>query len=266
MDRLLVRLERTFLRKLAIEQLTTFLVGGMGLVYVLGMLRPEFLGHLALDPALVTRQPWRLVTYLFLPPPTSLIWVLFALYFTWLIGSNLESAWGPLKFNVYYLIGALGTTAAALITGEPQTNAWLNMTLYFAFATLFPDYEILLFFILPVRIKWLALIGGALVIYAFLEGGVGAKAAIAAAFANYLLFFTEHLVALARGRRAEIRQRARRAAGGAPSTAPPPKKAEGRACAICGAKQDDGADIRVCSCEKCGGAPRDLCLEHARSH
>lgn len=266
MDRLLVRLERTFLGKLAIEGLTTFIVGGMALVYVLAMLRPEFLGYLTLDPALVTKQPWRLVTYLFLPPPTSLLWVLFALYFTWLIGSNLESAWGPLKFNVYYVIGAIGTTVAALVTGEPQTNTWLNMTLYFAFATLFPDYQILLFFVLPVRIKWLALLGGALVVYAFLQGGMGAKAAIVAAFANYLLFFTEHLIALARGRRAEIRQRARRASGGVAIVAPTKKPAPGRTCAICGAAQDEGADIRVCSCEKCGGRARDLCLEHARNH
>jgi membrane associated rhomboid family serine protease len=264
MDALLSRLERTFLGKLAIERLTTFLVGGMALVYVLGMLKPPFLGFLHLDPRLVTTQPWRLVTYLFLPPASSPIWVLFALYFTWLIGSNLESAWGPLKFNVYYLLGALGTTAAALITGEPQTNVWLNMTLYFAFATLFPDYQILLFFILPVRIKWLALLGGALIVYRFVDGGIGEKAAIGTAFANYLLFFGAHLASLARGRRVEVRQRARRDAQSAAATAAVEKK-NARACALCGVRQDDGADIRVCSCEKCGG-PRDLCLEHARNH
>lgn len=259
MDRLLARLERTLLGKLAIPNLTTFIVGGMAMVFVLGMLRPAFLGFLELDPRLVTTQPWRLVTYFFLPPATGLIWTLFALYFTWLIGNNLESEWGAFKLNAYYLVGAIGTTVAALVTKEPQTNVWLNLTLYFAFATLFPNYEILLFFVLPVRIKWLALVGGVLVVHSFFTGGLGAKAAIGAAFANYLLFFAGRGVALARGRQLAVRQRARRAAS-APTARPAT-----RSCAICGAKQDDGADIRVCSCDKCGG-PRDLCLEHARSH
>lgn len=262
MDRLLVRLERTFLGKLAIENLVTFLVGGMAMVFVLGAVREEFLGWLTLDPHLVTTQPWRLVTYLFLPPQTSLIFTLFALYFTWLIGTNLESEWGAFKLNAYYLVGAIGTTVAALVTGEPQTNLWLNLTLYFAFATLFPDYEILIFFVLPVRIKWVALLGAAGIVYAFLRGGLGEKAAIGAAFANYLLFFAERGVALARGRRLAVRQAARRAKQ---STSAAPARKEGRSCAICGARQDDGADIRVCSCEKCGG-PRDLCLVHARNH
>jgi membrane associated rhomboid family serine protease len=262
MDRLLARLERSFLGKLAIPNLTTFIVGGMAMVFVLGMLREGFLDFLTLDPRLVTTQPWRLVTYLFLPPATGLIWFLIALYFTWLIGSNLENAWGSFKFNAYYFVGALGTTVAALVTRQPQTNVWLNLTLYFAFATMFPDFEILLFFVLPVRIKWLAMLGGAFILYSFFTGSMGEKAAIGAAFANYLLFFAEHGVALARGRQLAVRQRARRAAHAA---SVPPAKAAGRSCAICGARQDDGADIRVCSCDKCGG-PRDLCLEHARNH
>jgi hypothetical protein len=82
-------------------------------------------------------------------------------------------------------------------------------------------------------------------------------------FANYLLFFAGHIAALAKGRRTLVRQAARRAEQRPQATE---READTRACAICGAKQDDGADIRVCSCEKCGGVPRQLCLEHARNH
>ena len=263
MDRLLARLERTILGRLAIERLTTFIVGGMAIAFVLCQLRPEFRDHLTLQPELVSTQPWRLVSFLFVPPERTLIWVFLALYFTWLIGTNLEQEWGALKFNVFYLLGALGTLAAGFITGAPQDNEFLNMSLFFAFATLFPDYEIRLFFILPVKVKWLGLLSGALVLFQFVRGGLGTKAAIGVVFANYLLFFAGHIMGLVRGRRMLVRQAARRAKQRPRATE---REEDTRTCALCGAKQEDGADIRVCSCEKCGGVPRQLCLEHARSH
>jgi membrane associated rhomboid family serine protease len=263
MDRLLARLERTFLGRLAIEKLTTFIVGGMAITYVLCLARPEFMMHLILVPQLVPSQPWRLVTFLFLPPATSMIWVFFALYFTWLVGSNLEHEWGPLKFNFYYLFGAIGTAAAGWITGTPQTNIYLNLSLYFAFATLFPDYVIRLFFVLPIKIKWPAMLSAAYILFKFVMGGTSTRAAIGVVFANYLLFFAGHIIALVKGRRALVRQAARRAEQRPQSEE---REENVRACAICGAKQADGADIRVCSCEKCGGKPRELCLEHARNH
>lgn len=263
MDRLLARLERTFLGKLAIERLTTFIVGGMAITYVLCLARPEFELQLVLIPQLITTQPWRLVTFLFLPPQTSMIWVLFSLYFTWLIGSNLEHEWGPLKFNLFYLLGAIGTAAAGIITGTAQTNIYLNLSLFFAFATLFPDYEIRLFFILPVKIKWLGMLSAAFIVYQFAVGEMSTRAAIIVVFANYLLFFAGHIAALVKGRRTLVRQAARRAEQRPQATE---READVRACAICGAKQEDGADIRVCSCDKCGNVPRQLCLDHARSH
>ncbi len=261
MDRLLARLERTILGRMAIERLSTFIVGGMAIAFVLCQMKPAFREYLELDPQLVATQPWRLLSFLFIPPERSLVWVLLALYFTWLIGTNLEHTWGALKFNVFYLLGAIGTAAAGFITGAPQDNGYLNLSLFFAFATLFPDYEVRVFFILPVKMKWLGLLSAALVALAFFRGPLGTKAAIGAVFANYLLFFYGHLIALARGRQTIQRQAARRAA-----QRPEATEARTRLCAICGAKEEDGADIRVCSCDKCGGTPRQLCLEHARNH
>jgi membrane associated rhomboid family serine protease len=264
MDRLLARLERK-LGRFAIERLTTFIVGGMAIVFVLSLAKPELIGHLTLDPAVALKEPWRFVTYLFLPTSSSLIWVLFSLYWTWLVGNNLEQEWGAFKLNVYYLLGVLGTTAAAWITKEPQGNFWLNTSLFFAFATVFPNYEIYIFFVIPIRMKWLGLLTLAFVGFYFFIGDIGVKAAIAVALGNYLLFFTGHLVGLARGKRIELRQAARRTSLRPAAIEHDEAKRAERACAICGARQNDGADIRVCSCEKCG-APRELCLEHARSH
>ena len=265
MDRLLARLERTFLGRLAIERLTWILTVAMGATFVLVWRYPELWGMLALDPSLALRQPWRLVTNLFLPPTTSMFWVLFSLYFFWLTGTSLEQAWGAFKFNVFYFVGALGTTAAAFVLKQPVGNYWLNTTVYFAFATLYPDYVFYIFFILPIRAKWLALATAAYIGYfVILLGDTNTRVAVAVAFANYFLFFGGHLLALARGQRLVMRQAARRASF---LTAPARSAASAsRSCAICGAKQSEGADIRVCSCAKCGGKPRDLCLEHARSH
>lgn len=263
MDRLLARLERTFLGRIAIERLTTFLVGGTALTYVLLQLRPAFFINLILIPQLVAPQPWRLVTFLFLPPDGWMVLVVLALYFTWMVGTNLEREWGALKFNLFYLFGAIGTIAAAFVTGTPQTNIYLNLSLYFAFATMFPDFVIQLFFVVPIKVKWPAILAAGYVGYKFVIGTTSTRVAIAFVFANYLLFFAGHIIALLKGRRMLVRQAARRAEQRPRSDEP---EVEERACAICGAKQSDGADIRVCSCEKCEGKPRQLCLEHARNH
>lgn len=263
MDRLLARAERK-LGRFAIERLPTFIVGGMAIVFLLTYSKPELYQQLTLDPSRALSEPWRFITYFFLPNSTHLVWILFSLYWTWLVGSNLESEWGAFKLNVYYFLGALGTTLAAWITGEPQGNFWLNTSLFFAFATVFPSYPIYLFFIVRIRVKWLALVTLAFIGFYFFQGDVGTKAAIGVALGNYLVFFGGHLVRLARGQKVQAEQAVRRAAF-RPAPEREPEHAAERACAICGARQDDGADIRVCSCDKCGG-PRELCLEHARNH
>jgi hypothetical protein len=261
-DRLLYRLERRF-GKLAIENLTAIIVGGMALVFVAQQIRPEFAGLLVLDIDAVGPphwQVWRLFTYLFLPPPSSGWWIVFELYFLWLIGTGLDREWGSFKFNVYYLVGMLGTTIAAAITGGVDGNVYLNLSLLLAFATLFPDFQLLLFLILPVKIKWLAILSAAAMGYALVMGSNSTRFAILASMGNYLLFFGGHLWEMWKGRNLRVRQAARRASmGAAPATG-------GRSCAICGAREADGADIRICSCAKCDNKPRALCLEHARNH
>ncbi len=263
MDRLLARLERK-IGRFAIPNLITFIVGGMAIVWVLSMARPGFIGQLILDmDAVRAGQVWRLVTFLFIPTETSPWWVLIMLYFTWWVGSSLEQHWGSFKFNAYYLVGALGTIVAAVVAG-PQSNTWLDASLFLAFATTFPNVTILLFFILPIRVKWLGIISALGIAYFALVGDWGTRASIIAAMGNYVLFFGGYWWHFARDRQVIVRQRAkRREFDTAASEAPVFGQ---RVCAICGAKEADGADIRVCSCEKCGGTQRSLCLQHARNH
>jgi len=271
MEKILARLERRFGRY-AIHNLISLIVGGMAIVWVLSLLKPEFQDRLVLDmDAVRAGQIWRLVTFLFIPTETSPWWVLIMLYFTWWVGSSLEQHWGPFKFNLYYALGALGTIVAALIAG-PATNFWLDASLFLAFATVFPEVTILLFFVIPVRVKWLGIVAALFMAYAAAMGGWGARASIAASMVNYLVFFGEHWYGVFTRRATVARQKSRLESmrpsagrGSSPAAGGPPVFGE-RVCALCGAREADGADIRVCSCEKCGGHPRTLCLEHARNH
>jgi hypothetical protein len=271
MEKVLARLERR-LGRYAIHNLIAVIVGGMAIVWVLSLLKPEFQDRLVLDIGAVRHgQVWRLVTFLFIPPPSQPMWVLINLYFTWWVGTSLEQRWGPYKFNAYSLLGAVGTIVAATIAG-PTTNFWLDASLFLAFATVFPDVTILLFFIIPVRVKWLGIIAALFLAYAAVKDDWGTRGSIAAALVNYFLFFGEHWVGYFKGRGTLAKQKTRLESmrPGADTPATPvhggwPVFGQ-RVCAICGAREADGTDIRVCSCEKCGGQQRALCLEHARNH
>jgi hypothetical protein len=133
------------------------------------------------------------------------------------------------------------------------------MSLFLAFATLWPDYELRIFLILPVRVKWLALLDAAVIAGSVGFGSGWHRLVPLAAVGNYLLFFGPTLYDKLRGFVREggrARARFRQAAATGP-----------RRCAICGVSADDpDVDIRVCSCETCGGKNRDLCLAHARNH
>jgi hypothetical protein len=260
MDRLLARLERR-IGRYAIPNLILFVVGGMGVVWMLGRMRPDLEERLVLDMGAVLHgEGWRLVTFLVIPPPWSMWWVLIGLYFAWWVGSSLEQHWGSFRFNVYYLTGAIATIGSAAFLGV-GTNTFINESLFLAFATLFPDVTVLLMFILPIRVKWLGLAAGAYLVYQFVLGGLFIRIAIGAAMVNYLLFFGGHWLDVLRRRNIQVRQSAKREQfkGNEPVFGK-------RVCALCGAREADGADIRVCSCDKCGGQARALCLEHARNH
>jgi hypothetical protein len=260
MERLLARWERRF-GGFAIPNLMIYVIVGMAGVWLMVQGRPEVLGRLQLIPYAVKHgQVWRLVTFLLVPPSFDPLGFFLYLWFMWWVGSSLEQHWGSFKFNAYYFVGALATIAASFVVG-PMTAFWLDYSLIFAMATVAPDETILFSFILPIRLKWLGLASAAYMLFVAATGGLSEKAAVAAALVNYLVFFGEHWRSSLRGRAVVARQRARRA----DIDASVPVFGN-RSCAICGAQEADGTDIRVCTCEKCGGQPRALCLAHARSH
>lgn len=154
------------------------------LTFVLISMEPAYRDVLMLDPEKIKAgQVWRLITYIFVPEATG-FWVIFALLFLWFLAAALEELWGALKLNVFYLTGMLGCTAAAFFFGGGSSNTFLNLSLFFAFATVAPDYEIFLFFIVRIKVKYLAWILAGLFLLQFLVIPMSAKMAMAASMIN----------------------------------------------------------------------------------
>ncbi|MBQ8510375.1 MAG: hypothetical protein IJ493_10770 [Clostridia bacterium] len=187
------------LGRFAIPNLMLILVGAMAIVFVMDMLITPVTGHslqevLYFDRALIMQgQVWRIVTFLFLPPSSSMIFIIFSLYFYWHIGSTLENQWGSFGFTAYYILGAVGAIIAGFITGY-ATNTYLNLSLFFAFALLFPDYEILLFFFIPVKMKWLAVLDAVGFLMSFVYESWAGRLALIMAVINVFIFFTPNFI------------------------------------------------------------------------
>ena len=160
------------------------------LTFLLITADPAYAGMLGLLPEKVLQgEVWRLVTYIFIPQTRSWFWVLFLLMFMWFLANALEEMWGALKLNVFYLLGMIGCTVAAFFFGGVAANTFLNTSLFFAFATIAPNYEIFLFFILRVKVKYIAWVLAGFMGLQFAAIPLSAKMAMAASLANYLIFF-----------------------------------------------------------------------------
>src|SRR5262249_25462717 len=108
----------------------------MAAVFAISYARASFVDKLTLDLARVAHgEVWRLITYIFIPHNTELIWVFFSLYWLWIMGTSLEAEWGSFKFNAYYFVGMIGTTIAAALAGGAIGGFYLNLSITFAFAT-----------------------------------------------------------------------------------------------------------------------------------
>ena len=152
--------------KYAIKNLMFYII----VLYAIGFVMNTFFNGLydayfSLDFAMIFKgQVWRLFTFILQPPSNSIIFVVFVLYFYYLIGSVLERIWGSFRFNVYFFTGVILNILASLIiyliwglSFKLSTN-YINLALFMAFAMEQPDMEVLLFFIIPIKIKWMAIL------------------------------------------------------------------------------------------------------------
>lgn len=228
--------------------------------------------------ALLHGEVWRLVTFVFVPAYSSPFALLISLYFYYWIGSTLERQWGTAKFNLYYISGTLltmlGVVLASLITGNPYLTAagtgYVNLSMFFAFAFLFPDTTVLLFFILPVRMKWLAYLDGALFAFDIIKA-IGAHnwAGVVlpiVALLNFAVFIWPEVHYLKE--RAKY-QNSRKTVQFRQAQQQQAKQAQQQGyrhkCAVCGRTDTDYPDLQFRYCSKCVGY-HCFCQDHIFNH
>ena len=228
--------------------------------------------------ALLHGEVWRLVTFVFVPAYSSPFALLISLYFYYWIGSTLERQWGTAKFNLYYISGALltvlGVVLASLITGNPYLTAagtgYVNLSMFFAFAFLFPDTTVLLFFILPVKMKWLAYLDGALFAFDIIKAiGAHNRAGVVlpiVALLNFAVFIWPEVHYLKE--RAKY-QNSRKTVQFRQAQQQQAKQAQQQGyrhkCAVCGRTDTDYPDLQFRYCSKCVGY-HCFCQDHIFNH
>ncbi len=251
------KLERR-LSGFAIHDLTLYLVGAQGLTLLLGMARPEFLSAILLIPAeVLAGQWWRLLSFVFTPPGGNPIFAIFALYFLFFMGRSLEAQWGALRYNLYVLIGyGLTIVAAFVFPYSVATNTFITGSIFLAFAYLFPDFTLMLFFVLPVRVKWLALLTWLYYAYRVVFGDWDARLLVLASITNFLLFFGKDIFYLARHGHRRTKAQVRAIAE---------RNKPRHVCTVCGITDLSHREMDFRYCTKCE-PPVAYCAEHLRNH
>ena len=251
------KLERRF-GNLAIRHLMHYIVGLTAFVYIIMQLDgvAQIYFKLSLIPSLVMRgEVWRLITYIFIPPNLSIFWIIFTLYFYYMIGSALEREWGSFRFNLYYFIGMAATTASAFISGGMTTAVYLNLSLYLAYARLFPNHQLLLFFVFPVKIKYLAWVQWIFLAFTVITAKTfSLKVAAIVSVVNYFIFFGKDIVTRTKTNR-QVYQNRRSFQANLPRDITIHK------CNVCGKTEKDDPTLDFRYCTLCDGG-LEYCMEH----
>ena len=259
------------------------------------LLKPEFLSMLSLDPykIIMEFQIWRLFTWVIIPPDGLSLWVIISLYFYWSLGTSLERTWGTYRYNVYLFTGFLCTILGSflcLLVGTLQyhpifsqygmslaetmayVGAWasasfstfyVNMSILLLFAFTFPDVQVLLMFIIPIKVKWIgiayAVLLGVNVVLYLISGAIPNVILIVMSLLNFIIFFIRHKRRVKMSpkqmkRRVVYRSQMHRA-----------NTSSRHKCAICGRTEADGDELEFRYCSKCVGN-YEYCQDHLFTH
>lgn len=266
----------------SIPGLMKYIAIGNVAVYLLTLLsNGTFLQLVTFIPERIFRgELWRLVTFVFVPMDFSPLYFILSLMLYYYLGNQLEYAWGSARFTVYYaagvvlniLVGLLGWLSPSLRGYGVVNMYYVNMSLLFAFATLYPDAQFLLFYIIPFKAKWLAWIDGALFafdIFSRIGAGLYLLALVpVAALLNYFLFFWDDLMeAVGRGKAAAKHRSVAAHRTIDLNTARKQMEKQGylHKCSVCGITDNDNPNMEFRYCSKCNGY-YCYCAEHINSH
>lgn len=278
--------------KYAIKNLSLMLIMCYACGYLFQWIHPDFLSYLYLNPydIIFRGQIWRLFTWIVVPPSGFDFFTLLMLYFYYSIGTTLERTWGAYRYNVYLFSGALFTILGAfLLMGYSMifqgdvvayygaeyyftvlstmfSTYYVNMSIFLAFAATFPNMQILLFFFIPIKVKIMGIIYGALLVYEFIVGyGSGHplttanRFVIGASLLNFVVFFLTsrgkiHMSPGQVKRSHDFKKDMKQAA-----------KAARHKCAVCGRTDETNPELQFRFCSKCAGN-FEYCEEHIFTH
>ncbi len=261
------KMERKYGRY-AIRNLPAIMIMVYAAGYLISALAPGIISLLYLNPALILRgQVWRIITWVLVPPESLSIFTIIMLYFYFSLGRTLEYTWGAFKFNVYILSGIVFTVIGAFLLyfiggyiGWFSTY-YINMSIFLAFALTYPDMEVMLYFLIPIKMKWMGLIYGFFIVLSVIEGSWADRVSILMSLLNFLIFFVMSRN-LQRYRPKEVRRRNEFKRN---VKKVQPKNATIHKCAVCGRTEKDGDHLEFRYCSKCDGN-YEYCQDHLFTH
>ena len=286
------KMERKF-GKYAIPNLSLYLIMGYILGYVLLFVSPAALDFLTLNPYLILHgQIWRLVTWIIIPPSRLDLFTIVMLMFYYSVGTSLERTWGTFYYNVYLLMGMLFTIIGSflvmgisyvpggysydvrtiqygtenyfrMVSGSFSTY-FVNMSIFLGFAATFPDVQVLLMFIIPIKVKWMGIAYAILLGVQFLQRDIVGMIVIGASLLNFVLFFMMTRSS-GIGMRFSPQQVKRRHDYNREIKRAKPMSVAKHKCAICGKNSEDNPEAEFRFCSKCNGN-YEYCQDHLFTH
>ncbi len=267
------KMERRFGRY-AIRNLTMYLLAGYAIGYLLSFTMPQLLTYFTLEPALILKgQVWRLLSWVIIPPNDNIIFVIFMMLLYYSLGNTLESYWGAFRYNVYIFSGILFTVIGAFIVngliggitgfGSLYSTYYINMSIFLACASIMPDYQLLLYGIIPIKMKWLAILDVVLLAVDAVQGGLIIRIVIIASLLNFIIFFFCN-----RNLRGHSPKQAARRKKFQKQISRPQNQYAGGAkhrCAVCGRTELDDSTLEFRYCSKCNGN-YEYCQDHLFTH
>lgn len=216
-------------------------------------------------------EVWRLVSFIFVPQSLS-FWELLFFYFYYWIGNVLEKEWGTPRFNIFLISGVLLTAVYGFIIyfitkqSIAVTTYFIYLSMFFSFATLFPDVQVLFMFIIPIKVKWLAYLDAAFFLLSMLTQSFPFNLLPLVALLNYLVFFGDDLFSSLRSNKARYNKttvnfnREKQKIKYEQKNASYTKK-----CAVCGRTDTDYPDLEFRYCSRCAGY-HCFCQDHINNH
>ena len=256
--------------RIAIPHLVIYLIIGNSVVFLLDMFSQGTATALMMFHAasIFHGELWRLVTFVFVPNSSG-FWIIFYLLFLYYIGTTLERTWGSAKFTVFYLLGVILTAVTGLVAGGASMQ-YINLSLLFAFASLYGETQVLLI-VIPIKVKWLAWINAGFfavdIIRYLLAGQVLLALLPVVAILNYLLFFYSDIRAFLglKQKTAAHKRNHKTVDFQAAQKHVKEKKGYLHKCAVCGRTDQTNPELEFRYCSKCNGY-YCYCSDHINSH